>query len=47
MSPLDGANPEQFEAIPEMFPLDLGAMSGPGSGYGFKGFNLVKLGRGV
>ena len=44
---LDGADPKQFEAIPDVLPLDLEAVSGPGSGYGFQGFNLAKLDRGV
>ena len=47
MPSLDGADPKQFEAIPDMLPLDLEAVSSPGSGYGFKGFDFVKFGRGV
>ena len=47
MPPLDGADPENFEAIPEMPPSDLDAVSGPGSRDGFQGLDLAEPGWGV
>ena len=47
MPPLDGADPEKFEAIPEMLPSDLDAVSGPGSRDGFQGLDLAEPGWGV
>ena len=47
MSPLDGADPKELEVVPETFPSDLDAMSGPCSWDGFQGLDLTEPGWGV
>ena len=47
MSSLDGADPKEFEVIPEMSSSNLDAVSGPGSRDGFQGLNLTEPGWGI
>ena len=47
MSPLDGADPKKFEAVPEVSSSHMGAVSGPGSRDSFQGLDLTEPGWGV